>query len=384
MNNPENITNSTLTTQTSFQKDLTNNCVLEVSPKRWFYVSINESGKTFKQESESPTAFLEVTKNSAIAWIDYITDDMSKDLPQIAAQIGFSENFVTYLSSGNQLNYEDFDDELLMRLPSIQIRGNDVKAYPLMIMIKKNTVFTVHVRLVDKRFIRLRRYSETILRRIPLDIDIKEKLTILLSRIIDSNNDSNFRHLRVIEEFGDELNKDLMDPHTDKSKLGPKIYEMKHALIIYMDALWESVDVLHAIRYGDAVLLSDNEKILNQVSIMVEQVNSQLGLSEHMSEVLSSGIEATQTIYNNQLTIANNQLTILNNRFAQLAAYLAILATVVMIPNTIATVLGNSVWQYGPEGLWWYLLIMIGATGSGCIIMWYWIHKQKLVPYQKQ
>ena len=135
---------------------MTNNCVLEVSPKRWFYVSINESGKTFKQESESPTAFLEVTKNSAIAWIDYITDDMSKDLPQIAAQIGFSENFVTYLSSGNQLNYEDFDDELLMRLPSIQIRGNDVKAYPLMIMIKKNTVFTVHVRLVDKRFIRLR------------------------------------------------------------------------------------------------------------------------------------------------------------------------------------------------------------------------------------
>jgi magnesium transporter len=102
-----------------------------------------------------------------------------------------------------------------------------------------------------------------------------------------------------------------------------------------------------------------------------------------MSEVLASGIEATQAIYNNQLTIANNQLTILNNRFAQLAAYLAIVGTAVLIPNTIATILGNSVWTYGPEGLWWYLLLMVGATGSGCFLMWLWINKKGLLPKEK-
>jgi magnesium transporter len=68
-----------------------------------------------------------------------------------------------------------------------------------------------------------------------------------------------------------------MDQHTDKGQLGPKIYEMKHALIVYMNALWESVDVLQAIRYGDAELLTDDEKMLNFVSIMVDQVKSQLG-----------------------------------------------------------------------------------------------------------
>jgi hypothetical protein len=62
-------------------------------------------------------------------------------------------------------------------------------------LIKKNIVFTVHMRLVDKRFIRLRRYSGTILRRVPVDAVAEEKLTILLTRIIDANNDSNFRHL---------------------------------------------------------------------------------------------------------------------------------------------------------------------------------------------
>ncbi len=307
-----------------------------------------------------------------------------KDLPIVAAQLGFSESFVSYVSGGSQLNYQDFDTEIMMRIPSIQIRGNDVKAYPLLILIKKNIVLTLHMRLVDKRFIRLRRYSEAILKRIPVDAPSDARLTLLLSRIIDANNDSNFRHLRVIEEFGDDLNRDLMNQQTDKAQLGPKIYEMKHALIIYMNALWESVDVLQAIRYGDAELLTDDEKMLNLISIMVDQVKSQLGLSEHMSEVLASGIEATQAIYNNQLTIANNQLTIMNNRFAQLAAYLTIVGTAVLIPNTIGTILGNSVWTYGPGDLWWYLLLMIGSTVGGCILMWFWINKKGLMPKDKE
>jgi magnesium transporter len=251
-------------------------------------------------------------------------------------------------------------------------------------------VFTMHMRLVDKRFIRIRRYSEAILRKMPLDAKLEDKLTILLSRIVDANNDSNFRHLRVIEEFGDELNRDLMDQNTEKAKLGPKIYEMKHALIIYMNALWECVDVLQAIRYGDAELLTDDPKLVNMFAAMVDQVKSQLGLSEHMSEVLASGIEATQAIYNNQLTIANNQLTIsnnqltiLNNRLAKLAAYLAIIGTALLIPNTIATILGNSVWVYGPANLPLYLFLMIGTTLLGSIFMWYWIKKKGLLPPEK-
>jgi len=370
--------------QTSFQASTsTNNFVPDLSQKRWFCASLDASGKTFRQEADSPTSFIKVINNSVVSWVDYITDDPEKDLPIVATQMGFTEPFILFLSSGTLLNYQDFDNEMWMRFPSIQIRGTEVKAHALMILINKNTVFTVHMRNVDKRFIRLRRYSEAILRKIPVEAVPRDKLTMLLSRIIDANNDSNFRHLRVIEEFGDDLNKDLMDPKTDKAQLGPKIYEMKHALIIYMDGLWESVDVLHAMRYGDAELLTDDERLLNGVSIMIDQVKSQLGLSEHMSEVLASGIEATQAIYNNQLTIANNQLTILNNRFAQLAAYLAIVGTAVLIPNTIATMLGNTVWIYGPEDLWWYLILMISSTAGGSLLMWYWINRRGLLPKEK-
>jgi magnesium transporter len=166
---------------------------------------------------------------------------------------------------------------------------------------------------------------------------------------------------------------------------------MKHALIIYLNALWESVDVLQAVRYGDAELLTDDPKLVNLFAAMVEQVKSQIGLSEHMSEVLASGIEATQAIYNNQLTIANNQLTISNNKLtmhnnnlSKVVAYLTILGTAILIPNTIATVLGNSVWVLGPDFLWSYLTLMTSATLIGSLLMWVWIKKMGLVHQDKE
>lgn len=381
--------NHTETAQTSFS--VSPAAPLELMQKRWFCMGLEPTGKTFKQEAESPYNFLDIVSKSSVAWVDYITDDPMKELPTVAAQMGFSEAFISNLSCCDQLNYQDFDTEMWLSYPSIQIRGTDVKAYPLIVLIRKNLVFSIHVRLVDKRFIRLRRYAEAILRKIPIDIKPEDRLTILLSRILEANNDSNFRHLRVIEEFGDDLNRDLMDRDVDKSSLGPKIYEMKHALIIYLNALWESVDVLQAIRYGDAELLTDDPKLVNLFTAMVDQVKSQIGLSEHMSEVLASGIEATQAIYNNQLTIANNQLTIsnirlteLNNRFAKLVAYLTIVGTALLIPNTIATMLGNSVWVFGPEFLFGYLLLMVGATAFGSLLMWLWIKTTGLTVGEKE
>ncbi len=371
-------------TQTRFSASPTS--PLEIMQKKWFCMGLEASGKTFKQDAESPTNFLDIVNKSKVAWVDYVTDDPMKDLSAVATQMGFTEGFISNLSCCDQLNYQDFDTEMWLSFPSIQIRGTEVIAYPLIILIRKNLVLTIHVRLVDKRFIRLRRYSETILKKIPIDSTPEDRLTILLSRILEANNDSNFRHLRVIEEFGDELNRDLMNQTTDKAMLGPKIYVMKHALIIYLNALWESVDVLQAIRYGDAELLTDDQKIVNLFAAMVEQVKSQIGLSEHMSEVLASGIEATQSIYNNQLTIANNQLTIsnnqltiFNNRLAKLVAYLTIIGTALLIPNTIGTILGNSVWVYGPENLGLYLLLMVGATLFGSLLMWYWVKKNRLL-----
>jgi len=130
---------------------------------------------------------------------------------------------------------------------------------------------------------------------------------------------------------------------------------------------------------------------VNMFTGMVEQVKSQIALSEHMSEVLASGIEATQSIYNNQLTIANNQLTVsnnklslLNNRLSKIIAYLTIIGTAILIPNTIATILGNSVWVLGPDFLPQYLLLMTASTVVGSLLMWVWIKKTGLMNREKE
>jgi magnesium transporter len=345
----------------------------ELFQKRWFCVGLYTSGKTFKQDAESPVPFMDFVNRSSVSWVDYITDDPQRDLPAVAAQMGFSESLASSISAETTLNYQDFDNEMWMRLPCIQIRGTDVKAYPLFILVRNNIVFTVHVSLVDKRFIRLRRYSDTILKKIPLEGLLEDKLTILATRIIDTNNDSNARHLRVIEERGDDLNEDLMSSTTDRSVLAPKIYEMKHALITYMDALWETVDVLHTMRYGDAELLTNDEKMLNMISMMTDEVKGQIGLAEHMSEVLASGLEVMQSIY-------NNQLQILNNRFSWVITYLTIIGTAVLVPNTIATMLGNGVFNLGPEDLWWYVILMVGATAGATFLMWWWLRKRSWLP----
>jgi magnesium transporter len=348
----------------------------ELFQKRWFCVGLYPSGKTYKQDAESPMPFLEIMNRSVISWVDFITDDPAKDVLIAAAQMGFSEAFISSISVETTLNYQDFDSEMWMRLPSIQIRGNDVRAYPLLMLVRKNVVFTVHVSLVDKRFIRLRRYSDTILKKVPLDGLPEDNLTLLINRIIDANNDSNFRHLRVIEEQGDELNQDLMGPETDRSLLAPKIYEMKHALITYMNALWESVDVLHTLRYGDAELITNDEKLLNLTSVMIDEVKGQIGLAEHMSEVLASGLEVMQTIY-------NNQLQHLNNRLALVMTYLTIVGTAVLVPNTLATVLSDGVFNITPADMWWYIILMVGATVIATGGVWYWLSRAGWLPKKR-
>jgi magnesium transporter len=345
----------------------------ELFQKRWFCVGLFPSGKAFKQDAESPIPFLDVMNRSVISWVDYMTDDPCRDIPMVAAQMGFSEPFIASAIGDTPISYQDFDSEMWLKLPSIQIRNTDVKAYPLFMFIRKNIVFTIHVSLVDKRFIRLRRYSDTILRKIVVDSRQQDKVTTLMIRIIDANNDSNFRHLRVIEESGDDLNEDLMSPKTDRTKLGPKIYAMKHALITYMNALWDSVDVLHALRYGDAELITDDEKLLELLSVMTDEVKGQIGLAEHMSEVLASGLEVMQSIY-------NNQLQILNNKLAMVVAYLTIAGTAILVPNTIATMLGDGVFNIGPQDMWWYAPLMIGATLLATIGSWLWVKKSGWIP----
>ena len=341
----------------------------------WYCVTMSSSGAIFKAEGESSAGFLEKLNEASIGWVDYVTQNtvLDNEAVNVATRLGFGNELVSSFISQQYQTYQDMDTEMGMKVSCIQVRELEVEVYPLLILLKKNFILTIHPHNVDRRFTRLRRYAETVLKRIPANLSPEDKLTLLVTRILDHNNDRNFEHLRQIEGRGEQLNEIMADPYTPREKLGPEIYHMKHALITYLNALWDTVDVLHALRYGDAELITNDEKLLDRVGVLVEDVNRQLELSEHMSEVLASGLEVLQSIY-------NNQLQNLNNRLALMMTYLTIVGTAVLVPNTLATMLGNAVFDIGPKDMGWYLALMVGSTVGATGLVYWWVRKRGWIP----
>lgn len=350
-----------------------NNKVLLVVPRHWFCVAVSNTGAMFKNDAESPDSFMETLGESTIAWVDYWADDLAKEAPVIAARMGFSDALVAGLIGDSHLSYQDFDVEMGIRVPSVHVSGFDVQTHPLLMLIKRNFILTIHPLSVDRRFAHLRRYSDAILKKIHPDLVAEDKVTLLLLRLIDENNGRNFEYLRQIEELGDALNRKLIDTQTERDKLGHDIYQMKHALITYLDALWETVDVMHDLRFGDAEVITNDPGLLEKLAHAEEDVNRQIGLSEHMSEVLASGLEVMQSIY-------NNQLQVLNNRLAMVMTYLTIIGTAVLVPNTLATILGNSAFAMEPQDRGWYIAILVVSTVLATWLAYWWVKKMGWMP----
>lgn len=345
----------------------------ETLPRRWFCAYLSPSGEISRLETESVAGILDVVKKSTLAWIDFWSDDFERDATRVASELGFSSRLVSSLFGDYSVTYLDYDTELGMRLPSIQVVQFDVRPNPLLLLLRKNFVFTIHPPSEDRRFSRLRRYSDTVLKKIPQNIPPEDRLTLLLARIIDENNDRNFDELRKIEEHGDELSKSLADPRAPRDKLGVEIYQMKHALITYLDALWETLDVTHNLRYGDAELITNSPDLLNKIGLLAEDVNRQIGLAEHTSEVLASGLEVLQGIY-------NNQLQMLSNRMSLIFTHLTIIGTAILVPNTLATILSNTAFDLGPEDTGWYVALLVISTIVSTALVYWWVRKKGWLP----
>lgn len=353
--------------------DINNNkvCIIPYEQKG-FCAILKPDGITEKIDSEKISDFLEPIKSGHISWLDFVISDFKKEAINIATTLGFSENLIRSLTKEQKSAYEDLTTEMGVLMPAIIVRGFNVKIEKLIIMIKDNLIVTMHTTEV-KRFFRLRRYAETFLKKLPQKMLKQDKITHILIRLLDENNARNFKHLQEIEEKGDELSKHLADPRTPRTIIGTEIPKMKHALSLYLSGLWASLDSLNSLRYGDADLLTDDPRILEKLGMLVNEVNTQLGLAEHLSEVLASGLEVVQSIYNNQLQILNNKLSLL-------VSYLTILGTALLVPNTIATVVGNPMFEFTQQDIIWYIPFLIISTIIATILAWYVVKKMGYLP----
>ena len=334
-------------------------------------VSLPHAGKPVRVVGYSPAEFISTLQASTIAWTNFAVADLEKEGTEIAVRLGFSASLVPSILKGYYASFEDRDTEMGIMVPAVKISGFDLVSHPLLILVRKDLIVTIHSTDVE-RLLLFSRYADTFLRKLPVDMSQADKLTMMLVRILDENNAYNFEHLREIEEHADDMSEFLLDPKSPRLAIGKKIYQLKHTLITYLNTLWRTLDVLHSLRYGDAELISDNPRSLAQIGLLVEDVNRQIALSEHMSSVLASGLEVLQALY-------NNQLQILNNRMALTMTWLTILGTAVLVPNTLATIFGY-VFNIEVGLQLWTLSVMAIATVGATLLAYWWVKLKVQLP----
>ena len=345
--------------------------VLKAKAYKGICVALPHKGRPTKIFGNSPAEFISTLQGSSLGWVNFTADDLAKDGTDVAVKLGFSDSLVSTLLKGYHASFEDRDTEMGIMVPAVKVSKLDIKSFPLIILVRKDLILTIHTQDVE-RLVLFSRYADSFLRKLPEGMSLSDRLTMMLVRILDENNSHNFEHLREIEEQADAMSELLLDPEAPRMEIGKKIYQLKHALITYLNTLWRTADVLHSLRYGDAELISDNPKTLAQLGLLVEDVNRQISLSEHMSEVLVSGLEVLQTLY-------NNQLQTLNNRMALTMTWLTILGTAVLVPNTLATVVG-SLGGMDTEMLFWYGTVLVLATLNSTYLAYWWVKRWVKLP----
>lgn len=296
-------------------------------------VAIMRDEKPIRLQGDSPGTFVGQLSKAELAWVNFAVDDLHRDGAQVATVFGFNAALVETLLERPSANYEDRDTEFALRLPVVRVQGFQLEVAPLLVLVRSGIVLTMHEFGKVHRMVRLNRYADTFMRKIPADRPMIDKLTVVLTRILNENNERNFDGLRVVQEQGDLIGEALVDMSRDRQTIGRKVYEMKHLIVKYLDVLWSSLDVIHSLRFGDAELVSDDETLLARLGILGDDITRQIQLAEHTTEVLVGGLEVLQTVY-------NNQLQVLNNRLALVVAWLTILGTLILVPNTMATLLG--------------------------------------------
>jgi len=329
------------------------------------------SAKPVKTMGSTPEEFLPIVQKAALSWINYSAPDLEKDGTKVAVMYGFSETLVPTLLKGYHASFEDREVELGIMVPAVRVKGSELNVFPLLVLVKKNLILTIHAMDVV-RIVQFSRYADTYLKKLPDVMPQEDKLTMMLVRILDENNTKNFEQLREIEELADSMQETLVDPTAPRGTLGKQIYGMKHSLITYLNTLWRTLDVINSLRYGDADVITDNQKVLAKVGLLADDLNRQIELSEHMSEVLASGLEVLQSLY-------NNQLQVLNNRMSLTMTWLTILGTAVLVPNTLATIFGFVFGLSAPEIIWSMMVITMSTVGATALA-WWWVKKRVNLP----
>jgi magnesium transporter len=333
-------------------------------------VSVQPSGDIVKHYDLVMSKAIDIVSRGTFTWVDHTASDI-EDAAEVAKGFGFSQTLMDSLRTDKLSEYIDLDAELGMRIPSVRVERPEPEIEPTYFLVMENLILTIHG-VASSHLVQFSRYADTYFRKLGHTHTLSEKRTMFLIRLLDENCNDHFDQLRFIEDHADSVGYELSEMTIRVKDVGKRIFQVKHTTIVYLSTLWHLLDVMNSLRFGDAELIDDNQKILGRLNLMSEDVARQVELSENMSEVLVSGMDVLQALY-------NNQLLVINNRMVLALTWMTVLGTALLVPNTLATIF-SYVFGLDFPLMIWSLSVILMATATMSTLAYWWTKSWTVVP----
>jgi magnesium transporter len=336
--------------------------------KHIYISTLSNKGKTTKSIVEQTKQATDFIKESRVSWLNYVIGDISLGTEQVASELNLSLH-PSSLLSGYLSAYEDRSDILGMMMPIIRVEKEEVTTTPLLIYLTKNRLVTIHDEYTE-HLLRLSQYSDSFMKKLPLEGDWPNAQTSLLARVIDEIAERNFRSLRAIIEQAEVVQLELARSDVPPRRLSVEIFMIKQSILTFLNAVWAIRDVVHSLRYGDADMISDDHEILVKFDIILADLDRQLSMAEHVLEVLSGGVAVLQTIFQANLQSMSNLMT-------NVLLWLTIFGTAILVPNTLATIYGIPYLPLDTKGGNWPIIIvsLLISTILGTVVVYYYVRR---------
>ncbi len=339
--------------------------------KHIFVSAISNQGVPSKTIVENSIQAIEFIKNSRLSWLNFIIGDISLGLESIYKEMKLTLS-PSVLLAGYLSNYEDNSDILGLMLPIVRVEKGEVNTTPLIIYITKNRLISIHDEYTE-HLLRFSKYSDTFMRKLPLNDIWQDSQTFLLARLIDEVAERNFKSLHSIIEQAELIQLELARSKTHPKKLSLEIFNIKQSVLTFLNAVWAIRDVVHSLRYGDSDMISDNSDVLVKFDIILVDLDRQLSMAEHVLDVLSGGMIVLQTMFQANLQSMSNRMT-------TALLWLTIIGTAILVPNTLATIYGIPYLPLNVNGEDWLFIIIsiILSTVIGTFIVYRYVKQEWL------
>ncbi|MBM4248822.1 MAG: hypothetical protein FJ149_05200 [Euryarchaeota archaeon] len=336
---------------------------LGLSPEMHSCVFVMPGVPPTKFYSSAPERLAGVAERADIAWVNCLVADVRKESETVAPLFGFNPNLVRELLRGRYSSFVDNDTQAGMMLPTVRVRKGKVSALPVLVLLREGLIVTVQDREIH-RFAAFARYAETHIRKIPQNWDRAEKMSSILLRLVDENNEQNYNGIKSLAGVIDSLGRMLAREELAFDRISKATYELKHSVTVFQSILWENYETLRAIEHGDADLIPARPETIEILDSLIKENSWYIQLGENLTLILGSGSEAMQDYHAVHLIRFNNMLSFTST-------WLSVLGTMFLVPNTVATGFASTAFVLGPGDLWWYSAVLVLVTAVSCGLVYF-------------